>query len=80
MRCYEFDGKRSLTSISDNMFHGAAAVIASIKPILDGLVQNNCKKSLLLVTLYSFNTGIKPSFGLSKSFLCHTLLLSSGYT
>ena len=38
------------------------------------------KKSLLLVTLHSVNTGIRLSFGLWKSFLHHTLLLSSGYT
>ena len=35
MRLYEYDGERSLVSMSDDTSHGAAAVIASIKPILE---------------------------------------------
>ena len=48
MRLYEFDGESSLISISDNTFHGAAAVIASIKPLLDEPVQNNCKEIIVV--------------------------------
>lgn len=43
MRLYEFDGERSLVLISNDTFHGAAAVIASIKPLLNELYKTTAK-------------------------------------
>ena len=48
MRFYELDGEGSLLSICDDTFHGAAAATASIKPLLDELVKNNCKKIIIV--------------------------------
>ena len=48
MRLYEYDCERSLVSMSDDTSHGAATIIASIKPILEELVLNNCKNIIVI--------------------------------
>ena len=48
MRLYEYDGKRSLVLMIDDAFYGAAAVIVSIKLILEELLLNNCKNIIVI--------------------------------
>ena len=43
MRLYEFDRERSLVLISDDTIHGAAAVITSIKPLLNEFYKTTAK-------------------------------------
>ena len=43
MRLYEFDRERSLVLISDDTIHGTAAVITSIKPLLNEFYKTTAK-------------------------------------